>query len=129
MNNYERRQALQQRMARAANLEELLDSALQSAAFDGLALAQVDQDGALRNCARSIVIHVASQQPVDMVVHRGPGSPWGLRIIANPGGGLHIHPVRIGTSTETAAGTDHEEEVLFDGEKAAQLAAMMWQNR
>lgn len=119
-------------MAKAARLEEILDSSLRGPVFGDLTLESIDPDGALRACVRAVIVHVATHQPVDMVLHRGPGSPWGLRVIADEDYELKVLPVRIGSANGQGAvsgANSCDDEEGLDFSRAAELAAAMWQNR
>lgn len=121
----DRRELYEQRLARANRIDATITAACSGPIFDGLTLDQIDHDGVLQDSVRALATSVGNQHPdLDVVVYRGPHSPWGLRVMLH-GDDLQILPVSVGGSGLPAVVVEEP----MDFSKAAELAAQMWRDR
>lgn len=121
----DRRDRYEQRLARARRIDAIITAACSGPIFDGLTLAQVDQDGTLQDSVRALVTSVGSARGgLDVVVYRGPHSPWGLRVVVE-GDTVQILPVTVGGTGQVV----QDDGQTPDLSRAAELAAMMWRDR
>lgn len=138
----DRRELFERRLARANRIDAAVTAACSGPIFDGLTLEQVDHDGMLRQSIKALVGSAGSGgSDLDLVIHRGPHSPWGLRIVVS-GDDVEILPVQIGMASQIGVGpqggaagpggsaaVESADAESFDFSQAAELAAMMWKNR